>query len=436
LSDGKKQAKKMVLAKQNLTKSIIESLNPSPDGKRLYYYDLKIPGLELCVTPTGAKSFAVRRWTNGRSHRVMLGKYSPLALQPREFDADPLIVLEKNPTLTIEHARQLAQAVLGQLAAGDRPREIKRRQGNEITLGELFEEYIDKYAMEHTKTWKVMQECFDRYLNDWKGRPVVEISRGEVQLLINKLGKERGKTTANRTLELLRAVINKGKIWSLINVENPAAGVSKFKLQSRERFVAEDELPRLIEAIEAEENAEIRDYLLISLSTGARKTNVLTMRWEHIDLESGTWTIPDTKNGTSQTILLTPDELKIIKERFDNRKSFEWVFPGPDKTKHLCDPKKGWARILKAAKIKDLHLHDLRRTLGSYMAMSGVSLSVIGNALNHKDVSTTRKVYAQSARAAERTARLQAHEKIFAKKKPEQEPSNVVELKPEKTVEF
>ena len=51
------------------------------------------------------------------------------------------------------------------------------------------------------------------------------------------------------------------------------------------------------------------------------------------------------------------------------------------------DPKKGWHRILKAAKIKDLHLHDLRRTLGSYMAMTGASLSVIGNALKHKDVS-------------------------------------------------
>lgn len=432
---GQKGAKKMVVSKQNLTKPFIESLKPSPDGKRLYYYDSKMPGLELCVNPSGAKSFAVRRWVNGRSNRVVLGQYSALALQPREFDNDPLIVLDQNPRLTVEHARQLAQAVLSQLSAGEKPRQIKRRQTNEITLEELFREYIDKYAVEHTKTWKIMEECFDRYLSEWKKRPVIEITRADVQQLVNKLGKERGKTTANRTLELLRSVINKGKFWSLVEGENPAAGVSKFKLQSRERFVSEDELPRLIQAIQSEENLEVRDYLLISLSTGARKNNVLSMRWENIDLEAGSWTIPDTKNGTSQTILLTPDELEIIKERFKTRKSFEWVFPGPDKSKHLCDPKKGWARILKSAKIKDLHLHDLRRTLGSYMAMSGVSLSVIGNALNHKDISTTRKVYAQSAREAERTARLQAHERIFAKKQDEQ-PSKVVEMKKKKDIEF
>ena len=343
----------MVLAKQNLSKQTIESLKPSPDGKRLYYYDAKVPGLELCLTPTGAKSFAVRRWTNGRSHRVVLGQYDSHALQPPEFDQDPLTVLDRNPRLTIEHARQLAQAVLSKLLTGDKPKEIKRRQGNSISLGELFDEYIDKYAVEHTKTWKVMQECFDRYLSHWKNRPVDEIARADVQLLINKLGKDSGKTTANRTLELLRAVINKGRMWSLVSVENPAIGVSKFRLRARERFVAEDELPRLIAAIEAEENTEIRDYLLISLSTGARKNNVLSMRWKDVDLESGMWTIPDTKNGTSQTILLTPDELAILKERHQQPKSLEWVFPGPDTSKHLCDPKKGWARILKQAKIKD-----------------------------------------------------------------------------------
>lgn len=427
----------MVLSKHNFTKQFIESLKPSPDGSRQYYHDSKLSGLDLCITPSGAKSFAVRKWVNGRSYRVVLGHYDALALQPPEFDSDPLIVLDKNPRLTVEQARTLAQAVLSQLAVGEKPREIKRRQGNELTLGEIFDEYIDKYAMDHTKTWRVMRECFTRYLSHWKNLPVPEISRADVQLLINKVGKERGKTTANRTLELLRAVINKGKAWSLVQVENPAVGVSKFRLQSRGRFVGEEELPRLVKAIEAEDNTTIRDYLLISLSTGARKNNVLSMRWENINLEECTWTIPDTKNGTSQTILLTADEVKILRQRFDTRKSFEWVFPGPDTTKHLCDPKKGWARILKRAKIEDLHLHDLRRTLGSYMAMSGVSLSVIGNALHHKDVSTTRKVYAQSAREAERAGRLKAHERIFARTKPQREQtSNIIELKQTGNLEF
>jgi integrase len=134
--------------------------------------------------------------------------------------------------------------------------------------------------------------------------------------------------------------------------------------------------------------------------------------------------------------LLTGPELEILQTRFDNRKTFEYVSPGTGtKSPHLADPKKGWHRILKRAKIENLHLHDSRRTLGSYMAMTGASLSVIGNALNHKVVSTTRKVYAQSAHEAERTAREVAHKKRFEKK--EETQNKVVDIEEgRKNVEF
>ncbi len=423
----------MAISKHNFTKQSLETLYPSPDGRRVYYYDTKVLGLELIVSPTGTKSFAFRKWINGTSQRVVLGHYDAMALQPREFDQNPLMVLDNNPKLTIDHARALAQAVHAQLVSGQRPRKIKRQEKPADTLEDVFIAYLQNYAIDHTKTWKWIEECFYRYLGELKNRRVSEITRADVQSLINKIGRERGHTTANRALEILRAVINKGRKWNLISGENPAAGVSKFRLKARKRFATENELPRLLKSIHEEENSEVRDYVLISLSTGARKNNVLSMRWEDVDFKEGTWTIPDTKNGTSQTILLTEDELRILSERFSARKSFEWVFPGPDPNKHLKDPKKGWSRILKRADIEDLHLHDLRRTLGSYMAMSGVSLSVIGNALNHKDVSTTRKVYAQSALEAEKTARLLAHQKIF---KIGESPEMVARIVPIKRIEF
>jgi integrase len=165
--------------------------------------------------------------------------------------------------------------------------------------------------------------------------------------------------------------------------------------------------------IEDEPDEIIRDFVWILLSTGVRKTNVLEMRWDQLDLPNGIWTISDTKNGTSQTILLTEKELEILNRRHSAGRDFQWVFPSTGASGHLADPKKGWLRILDRAKITNLHLHDLRRSLGSYMAMTGASLSVIGNVLNHKDVSTTRKVYAQSAREAERSARLIAHARMF-----------------------
>ena len=435
----------MAKNKVQLTKKFIESIKPSPHGERLNYYDDKVAGLQLCVFPTGVRSFSVLKWVNGKTRRVVLGRYDGMAMQSPEFDKDPLCVLGNNPVLTVEQARQLAIAVITELSAGHTSkRELRRHSADTITLGELFIEYLDKYAIEHTKTWKVMEECFYRYLDCWKNRPIGEIKRSEVQQFINKLGKENGKTTANRTLELLRAVINKGKQWELVTGENPASGVTKFKLKSRDRFLHEDEIKRLLASIEEEGQNDITDFILISLYTGARKNNVLSMRWPDIDLNNASWTIPDTKNDTSQTILLTEPELQILRRRLMEQKRESetgepgtFVFPGPGVAGHRTDPKKGWNRILKRAELENVHLHDLRRTLGSYMAMTGASLSVIGNALNHKDVSTTRKVYAHSAREAERIARERAHKRMFASDEPKSE-GNVISLdvKRDKSVEF
>lgn len=402
------------------------SLQAPAKGKREYFYDVKTEGLELSITAAGVKTFNAYKWVNGRARRLTLGRFNPNVMQCPEFETNPLIVLGNNPGLGLEHARTLCRAVLAHWASGQNPIERRRSSRDRKTFGELFEAYIDGHASHRNKTWKVMVYFFNKYFEHWRRRPVKEISRTDVQALVNELGSTSGHSTANRALELVRAVINKAIEWGLVELNNPAAKISKFNIKPRKRFVKADELPKLMKAIEAESNEDIRDYVLMSLSTGVRKNNVLSMRWEHVDLVNGIWTIPDTKNNESHEILLTPTELSILQNRCDNRASDVWVFPGKGTLGYLRDPKKGWIRILKRAEIKDLHLHDLRRSLGSYMAMTGASLSVIGNALNHKDVSTTRKVYAHSAREAEKQARMNAHQLMFPAAVCNRSDSNVI----------
>jgi integrase len=179
------------------------------------------------------------------------------------------------------------------------------------------------------------------------------------------------------------------KSWDLFAGENPANGISKFRERSRQRFLQADEVPRFFASL-AEEEPLIRDYILLCLLTGARKTNVLEMRWDQVNLEGATWRIPSelTKNGEEHTIPLVPRAVEILKER-QSSSSSEWVFPGPGKTQRLVSPKNAWLRIKRRAGLDDLRLHDLRRTLGSWQAATGASLAVIGRTLNHKDVSTT-----------------------------------------------
>lgn len=100
--------------------------------------------------------------------------------------------------------------------------------------------------------------------------------------------------------------------------------------------------------------------------------------------------------------------------RTDTQKqtSGEFVFPGEGVTGHYVEPKRAWKRLLARAKVEGLHIHDLRRSLASFMANAGADVSLIQSALNHKDIKTTLTVYVRTARSAELTAREKAHDLI------------------------
>ncbi len=114
------------------------------------------------------------------------------------------------------------------------------------------------------------------------------------------------------------------------------------------------------------------------------------MRWDEIDFKRKIWRIPETKNGEPLEIPLVQDVLILLKRRKKEIKS-EWVFPSTtSKSGHLEEPKRMWKRLLKNSGIKDLRIHDIRRTLGSYQAIGGSSLTIIGKSLGHKSQQATQ----------------------------------------------
>jgi len=127
---------------------------------------------------------------------------------------------------------------------------------------------------------------------------------------------------------------------------------------------------------------------------GARKSELLAIRWSDIDFKQRTLRVSRTKMGRPHLIPLPSATISIL-ESLPSRDTDEWVFPSAEsKSGHLVSPKQAWARIRKAAGVPDVHVHDLRRTLGSWLAASGYSLPLIGRALNHSNVSTTA-IYAR-----------------------------------------
>lgn len=340
-----------------------------PSG-RVWLTDAKCPDLRLQVTAAGAKSFYVYRKLHGEPIRYRLGSFSELG---------------------IDAARKMAREKVGVMVKGIDPREAKRAARDGVTFAELATSYIDLHAKPRKKSWQEDQRQLDTYLKPWYSRALQSIRREHVAALHAKLGKDHGHYVANRALALLSSIFEfagRERGW---NGGNPCKGVRRFKEEKRTRFLQPNELPAFFKAVEAEPSQGIRDYIYVSLFTGARRSNVLAMRWADIDLDAAVWTIPDTKSGKPVTLPLVPEVVAILKSR---PRVSEYVFPGRHGHGHLKDPMRAWRSILQRAGLTNLRLHDLRRTFGSWQAAAGVSLPIIGKSLGHTSLAAT-EVYSR-----------------------------------------
>lgn len=224
-----------------------------------------------------------------------------------------------------------------------------------------------------------------------------------------KITENNGIYQANRMLARIRSMYNKAIEWGWNGV-NPASGIKQNREVKRDRFVQPKEFPEFFKALNEEPNIVARNYIWMSLFTGARKSNVLAMRWEDIDFSLKIWRIPNTKNGEPLIVPLDDRAVALLK---DIEQTSEWVFPSPASASgHLQDPKKAWKRILDRAGIKNLRIHDIRRTLGSYQAITGASLPIIGKTLGHKSQTATQ-IYARLDYDPVRESMKNALEKMF-----------------------
>jgi len=355
----------------NFTKAALIKAPVAKKGSRDYYYDEREKGLLMAVTGAGAKSFYLYKRIEGKPERLLLGRF---------------------PDISVENARKLAMTAKGEIATGANPQKDKRAIRDEMTFGDLFSEYMEKYSKVHKRSWVYDEREVNKYLSRWLKRKISSFERAEIERLHAKIGKDNGLYQANRLLERIRSIFNKAIEWGWKGT-NPALGVKKFREKSRDRFLQPDELPRFFEALANEPNGAARDFFMISLLTGARKSNTLAMRWKDINFTTATWRIEETKNSDPLTVHLPEQAMAILTERKWSSES-PWVFEGKGKSGHLADPKKAWTRILKEAGIENLRIHDLRRTLGSYQAATGANGYIIGKSLGHRSQQSTA-IYAR-----------------------------------------
>lgn len=348
---------------------------PLPEaGKRAVYHDAKTTGLQLRISSTGSKTFCVyRRIKGGQPERVTLGRF---------------------PEMTIEQARRKAADINAAIEGGHNPAKVKRAHREEPTFEEAFELFIPGKRKRNgqplsERTKRDYRDSLRIHLAKLKGLRLSQIGRDDVRRA-HAAATKLSPASANRAVAIVSSVFNYAiDELGLFEGVNPSAKIKKNFEAPRERFAQSDELPRLFAAMAAD---PLGDFFLLALLTGARRANVQAMRKSELNLDEGIWRIPMTKNGTSQNVTLSPEAVIVLRNRIDGESDF--IFPGTGKTGHLTEPKTAWKRILKHAELENLRIHDLRRTLGSWQAKTGASLTIIGKSLNHKTHQATA-IYAR-----------------------------------------
>jgi len=346
---------------------------PVPEEGRAAYHDAKCAGLILRVTPNGQRSFCFYRKVAGRPVRLTLGQF---------------------PGMTVEQARKLCNRVSNAVAEGKDPQADRRARREELTFQRLWEHW-QQYAQAHKKTWQEDERMYRLFLSPWANRKLSAIKKADVQGLHHRIALERGKYQANRLHELIRAMYNRARDIGYQG-ENPAFGVTRFSEEKRDRFLHGDELKHFFEALAAEPSEMIRSFFLLSLLTGARRSNVQAMAWADIDFATALWRIPETKSGKPVVVPLTGPALAILAARREAADGSPWVFPSYGQSGHLVEPKGAWKRVCQRAGLQDVRIHDLRRSLASHMAMAGVGLPIVGKMLGHTQSRTT-EIYARLA---------------------------------------
>ena len=348
-------------------------------GKDEEYGDTGQQGLILRLTKSNSKIFRLKVWNKQKREMVqrVIGHY---------------------PKMAINAAREIVARDVLDIANGIDITERTRQIREEKTFEEVFRIWLDDFAKEtRKKIWEEDERRYNLYIAEHLGSMRIsaitpDILRTWRRKLTERDTRRKGKLskpTINRAFAIVRAVFN----CCAPHLQNPCSQVPKFQEKKRDTFLKSDELASFFKALDHPDTPDyMRDYLLLSLYTGARRSNVLAMRWEHIDLNMKIWLLPgDEMKNTEPMVVPLLDQARVILEERKKTTSSAFVFPSPKSaTGHLVEPKKAWKGLLARAGLPPTYwLHDLRRTMGSWQAITGTSTKIIGASLGHKSEAAT-----------------------------------------------
>lgn len=374
-----------------LTKRWLDAWRPEP-GRDAIEWDDQVPGFGIRAYPGSARRAWLIQYRAGRATRRH--------------------VLGPAGALTPDQARRLAREKLAAVAAGHDPSAERRASRQAETVASLCDRYLELHAKPRKRSWRDDQQRIDAYLKPRLGSVRArDVTRADARALHRWIGQTVSGFVANRTLALFSHLFNWGEREGFLpeGHPNPARGIDRYPERPRDRWLGPDEVGRVARALANEPNVHVRVYFLLALLLGTRKRELLHARWCDVDEDRWTLRLPETKSGRAHELPLGRQARGLL-EALPRAGTNLFLFPGcvSGAPLSVAAIDQAWRRIRLAAGVEDARLHDLRRTLGSWVVQQTGSLALTGALLGHSDPRVTAAHYARFADGNRRSA-LDAH---------------------------
>ncbi len=269
----------------------------------------------------------------------------------------------------------------------------------------LFRDFVPEYLRKHASKKRSYRDyvSISKKLVAFFGESFLhEINRYQIATYYSSRAENVGVYMVNREITILKGILTKAIEWGFLSA-NPVKGFKMEKEEARSRFLSTREASKLVNACGKEPKASyLRVMVIMDLSTGLRKEELLSLRWEHIDLDRNVLKVEDGKGGYTRYVPINETARGQLYNLLAVKKG-EFVFHD-SYGRRMKDVKRSFGSAVERAGLNDVRFHDLRRTFGTWCAIRGVPSKTLQKWMGHKSIETTMNYYVVSPEDFEQEA--------------------------------